>query len=289
MGTTIEHVHVTSGTWHHRRSALKLADAAVRGCIEKAEVERADVDLLVNAGIYRDRNLGEPALAALIQGDVGLNAENPHSDAHGTFSFDIANGACGALTSLQVIDGFLRAGTIRHAVLVTSDADPGPKHALDFPFASAGAAALCRWTEGRAGLGAFRWLSVPDPGAFRSVVRFDGRTNRLEFDIDPAFAEAAATVAAKVVDEALSGAHLAISDVDAVVVTSGSLPFVEGLADAAGIDRDRVVAPPTSVHTAGLLAAFLQAREQGRLPAGATALLVGAGAGITAGACLYRT
>jgi 3-oxoacyl-[acyl-carrier-protein] synthase-3 len=289
MGTTIEAVHVTSGAWRHRRSALKLADAAVQGCIEKAGLERAEIDLLVNAGIYRDRNLGEPALAALIQGDVGLNAEAPHPDAHGTFSFDVANGTCGALTSLQVIDGFLRAGTIRRAVVVASDADPGGRHSGGFPFSPAGAAAVCSWNEGEVGLGTFRWLSVPDTGAFRSVVRFDGATNRLQVDIDPAFAEAAATVAAKAVDEVLADARLRVSDLDAVVVTPGSPAFVAGLADAVGIPGNRIVAPPAEIHTAGLLAAFHDAREQGRLPAGATALLASAGAGITAGACIYRS
>ena len=37
-----------------------------------------DVDLLINAGIYRDRNLGEPAFAAMIQEDIGANPEDPH-------------------------------------------------------------------------------------------------------------------------------------------------------------------------------------------------------------------
>ncbi len=66
-----------------------------------------DVDLLINAGIYRDPNLTEPALAALIQQDIGANPEDPHVDAHGTFSFDITNGTCGLLNGLQIVDGFL--------------------------------------------------------------------------------------------------------------------------------------------------------------------------------------
>jgi len=71
----------------------------------------SDLDLLINAGIYCDRNLGEPALAAIIQDDIGANPEDPHSHAHGTFSFDIANGVCGVLTALQIADGLLRSRT----------------------------------------------------------------------------------------------------------------------------------------------------------------------------------
>jgi hypothetical protein len=41
------------------------------------------VDVLVNAGLYHDRNLGEPALAPLIQDDLGANRDDPHAGAVG--------------------------------------------------------------------------------------------------------------------------------------------------------------------------------------------------------------
>ena len=93
-----------------RKSALRLADAAAHGCLTDAAVLPADVDLLLNVGLYRDRNLGEPALAALIQEDVQINPEDPSPGGHGSFSFDVANGACGVLSAMQVADRFLRCG-----------------------------------------------------------------------------------------------------------------------------------------------------------------------------------
>src|SRR6266567_3307842 len=121
MGTVIDRLDFTRGGWRTRHSALRLAVAAAKTCLQQAGRDPDDVDLLVNAGVYRDRNLAEPALAALIQEDIGANPEDPHDDAHGTFSFDIANGACGVLTALQVIDGFLRSGAIHRALVVASD------------------------------------------------------------------------------------------------------------------------------------------------------------------------
>jgi 3-oxoacyl-[acyl-carrier-protein] synthase-3 len=142
MGTIIDGLHVAHGTWRSRRSALQLAVNAAKGCLGSAETAPSEIDLLINAGIYRDRNLGEPALAAIIQDDIGANPEDPHSDAHGTFSFDIANGACGVLTALQIADGFLRSHTISRALVVASDADPGRGASERFPFSPAGAALL---------------------------------------------------------------------------------------------------------------------------------------------------
>src|SRR5271166_5540773 len=112
MGTIIDGLQITRANWRSRHSALQLAVAAAKGCLVQAETAPSDLDLLINAGIYRDRNLGEPALAAIIQDDIGAHPEDPHAGSHGTFSFDIANGACGVLTALQIVDGFLRSRSI---------------------------------------------------------------------------------------------------------------------------------------------------------------------------------
>src|SRR5215207_9429545 len=120
MGTTVD--------------AVALTDAAAEACLARAGIEAGEVDLLVNVGLYHDKNLGEPALAALIQEDIGAHPEDPHGGGHGTFSFDVANGACGLLTGLRVAHGFLAAGTIRHALVVAGDANPGRRLTRHFPF-----------------------------------------------------------------------------------------------------------------------------------------------------------
>ena len=79
MGTVIEQLDVTRGGWRTRHSALRLGVLAAKACLRQAGRDPDEVDLLINAGIYRDRNLAEPALAALIQADVGAHPEDPHS------------------------------------------------------------------------------------------------------------------------------------------------------------------------------------------------------------------
>ena len=96
MATRIESVAVVAGTFLHH-SARKLADHAVRDALAAAEIQPDDVDLLLNTGIFHDRLMGEPAMAALIQEDIGANPEDPHGEGHGTFSFDVANGSAGVL------------------------------------------------------------------------------------------------------------------------------------------------------------------------------------------------
>jgi 3-oxoacyl-[acyl-carrier-protein] synthase-3 len=285
--TTIESVATIVGGRWRRPSAHGLADAVARRALDGAGLPATGVDLLINAGLYHDRNLGEPALAALIQEDIGANPEDPHAGGHGTFSFDVANGSCGMLTGLQVADGFLRAGTIRHALIVASDARPARRLAPGFPFAPTGAAIVCGWRPDGRGIQAFRFASPPagPGGGLRATVVFAGGRNRLTISEEAGFAAAAGAWAGEVADKLLADHGLHAGDVDVVVANPLTGSFLDALAERLGVDRARMAEPASGreAHTAGLGMA-LAATD---LDTG-TALLVSAGAGPVAGAALLR-
>ena len=77
MGARIEAASALTGHGLRKPTARRLADAAARACLAHAGREPGDVDMLINAGIYREDNMGEPALAALIQEDIGANLGQP--------------------------------------------------------------------------------------------------------------------------------------------------------------------------------------------------------------------
>ena len=56
-----------------RRGALHLSDAAARRCLARAHHRADELDLIVNVGMYKNHGLAEPALASLIQEDLGAN------------------------------------------------------------------------------------------------------------------------------------------------------------------------------------------------------------------------
>ena len=288
MGTVIERLDVTRAGWRNRHSALHLAVAAGKSCLRRAGREPDDVDLLINTGIYRDKNLAEPALAALIQEDIGASPEDPHEDAHGTFSFDIANGTCGVLTALQIVDGFLRSHTINCALVVASDADPGRGMSEHFPFSPVGAAMLCDWSDDDVGLGRVHWLNIPDDGEnFRATVGLEDARNVLRFSESPAMDDQFASAGAQVAQSCLQEASLSLSDVDMIVASPARHGYRAALAAKLAIPVERIaVADDESMHTASLVSALSGAAE--KLAPGARILLVAAGAGVTAGAALYR-
>ena len=113
MGTIIEAVATaTADDGPASSSAVDLTDAAARACLERAGRRADDVQLLINAGVYLDHNISEPAIAALIQEDIGANLEIQPGAGQGTLSFDVRNGACGLLTGMYLIDGLLASGTV---------------------------------------------------------------------------------------------------------------------------------------------------------------------------------
>ena len=288
MGTVIDRIDVSRAGWRGRHSALHLAVAAATTCLRESGRDAHDVDLLVNAGIYRDRNLAEPALAAMIQDDIGANPEDPHVDAHGTFSFDVANGTCGLLTALQIVDGFMQSHVVECALVVASDADPGHGMSEHFPYSPAGAAMLCGWTDDDCGLGHVYWVNLPDEGDnFSATVGLiDGR-NILRFNDSPAVDHQFAEAAARVADECLRKSSLGLGDIDVIVAAPARRAYRAALATRLGLPVERItVANDARMHTASLAAALDDAGA--RAAGGGYILLIAAGAGVTAGAAICR-
>jgi 3-oxoacyl-[acyl-carrier-protein] synthase-3 len=288
MGTVIDRVAVARGGWRDRHSALRIAVKTAAQCLHSAAKQANDVDLLVNAGIYRDRNLGEPALAAMIQQDIGANPENPHAETHGTFSFDISNGSCGVLTALQIVDGYLKSHAIECALVVASDANPGRGMSEHFPFSPVGAALLCGWTDDDFGLDGIHWANDFDEGeSFNATVGLVNGSNVLRFATSDAIDNRFAAAAARAVDECLSELKLRLDDVDAIAAAPARHRYRARLAACLGVPEQRIIiADDEKIHTASLAVAFDRAAHPTR--PGDRILLIAAGAGITAGAAVYR-
>jgi 3-oxoacyl-[acyl-carrier-protein] synthase-3 len=289
MSTTIDGIALVAPRHGSHTGALHLAVVAIREALHQVGEEPGDTDLIVNAGLYRDRNLGEPALAPLIQQDVGANPEDPYRGGRGTFSFDVANGTCGPLTALQVADGFLESGAAETVVVVASDADPGHGLAPDFPFRPAGGALVCHATDRDRGLGPFRWRNQPDERrSFRATIELENGTNLLTITEDPSFSESAGHLAAATAGDLLQDESIDISEINLVVAAPANPIFTKTVAIDLDFPEDRIITAGGEFHTAAFIAALDLARSTGRLEPGSTVLFLCAAAGVTAGAALYR-
>jgi 3-oxoacyl-[acyl-carrier-protein] synthase III len=275
------------------RGALHLSDAAARDCLERGHHRPTELDLIVNVGLYKDHGLAEPALASLIQEDIGANPGHPpRRGAHGTFSFDLLAGSNGVVTAAYVLDGFVASATAKLALIVAGDSPPSP--VVRVPFEPAAGAILLAHSPDDVGFTRFVFETfAEDAGMFEVRTRWDPHAgvlrrggNVLEIYEAPAFRarciEHGIAVARRLLDEA----RLSPTEVDLLVGNQLPAGFAGELADGLGLPPDRVPHVATELahaYTAGPIAAL----EEGLRRRPRTVLFVTAGAGITIGAALY--
>ena len=300
MGTIIE-ASATATAGAHRRSltpgALELADAAARTCLERAHRTAEELGVLINAGVFHDMILSEPAFASLIQEDIGANLGHPSgARSRNVFVRRLQRGlwpsdrhspcrrhAC--IGNGRARDG----GRERHG--------PGTRVSEGFTFPGVGGAVLLSADDSRAGFTAFQFATFPEfAELFQSYVDWQedprgglaghGR-NILTVEIAESYTARALECAESTVRELAGAQALDLGEVDLLVATASVPGFAEGLAARLGVPAERVALPPDGLagtHTAAPAVAL----ESVRLAPASTALFVSAGAGITVAVALYR-
>ncbi|MEV3853757.1 hypothetical protein AB0J38_05450 [Streptomyces sp. NPDC050095] len=274
---------------------------AARSCLAQADVAPQRIGLLIHAGVYRDGNLMEPAMAALVQHQLGINPNFACDTTHPapTVSFDVANGACGMLDAIAVAQAFLAVDPIAYALVVTADAHPGPgSPPPDFPHDACGGALLLTGGD-RTGVGfgpvrtaltttggwaveGYCDLSAPDaPGAV---------TVRTAPDAVDRIARCAASLALRTLEEAGLGTE------SVRLISSSSPPGLDAeVARRLGLPPDSLVScglPDIRAHTAAPVLGYLNARRPtpdsppASSPEGPLLFLT-AGAGPSAACTLY--
>jgi len=303
MGARIEAASSLTCRGLRKPTARRLADAAARTCLAHAGKEPGDIDMLINAGIYREDNMGEPALAALIQEDIGASPGQPPIGGRGTFSFDLLNGTCGVISAIQLESGLLRSGVIRLGAIVTSDVGPEPREPGSAPFHPAGGAMLLGWDDTEAGFTDFGAETFPEYQDLfvsglvwqerrgpRAARRAAGQT-QMVIEARPGYQARLADCAEEAAHRFLRNLGLGISDIDLLVPAPSSAGFLDTVRARLGVPGDRVAYVTEDLagaYTTGPIAALQAAVRSGRLGEARNTLMLAAGAGITVALALYR-
>jgi 3-oxoacyl-[acyl-carrier-protein] synthase III len=303
MGTHIEAVSVQVGNGPRKATARRLADDAARNCFALAGRTPSDIDMLINVGMYREDSMGEPALAALIQQDIGASLGQPTAGRTGTFSFDLLNGACGAITALQIETGLLKSGVIRLGAVVASDVQPNLENSAGVFLRPSGGAVLLGWQEDLPGFTDFGAETFPEyADLFASglvwrkrhgirVPRQGNGRNGMVVTMRPGYHARLADCAEEAARRFLRRVGLGVEDIDLLVPTPSVPEFLDPLRARLGVPGDRVAYTPEDLegtYTTGLIAALQAATKLGRLAEARNTLLLAAGPGVTVAFALYR-
>ena len=281
-------------------TSSSMGAKAARQALEMAGWGEGEFDVLIGACGVMEQPI--PGTSVLIQHELGLGGS-------GIWAFDVNQTCLSFLAALDVVAMGFASGRFERALVVSSDiASAG----LDWDtLASAaifgdGAAAVC--LERRSdvlGPGLIsRQFETYGDGKNLAVLRSGGTGVRVTDGIEALLAgsrfrmdafgifKAAARVTPRLIDCVLKDAGLTRETVDVIVCHQASRPALDHLKRLMGGDPDRVIdifADHGNQIAASLPSALAHAHRIGRLTPGASVLLLGTAAGISAAAMVMRT
>ncbi|MCU0462827.1 MAG: hypothetical protein MUF36_12595, partial [Bacteroidales bacterium] len=254
----------------------------------------------INTGVYRYKNTGEPAIAALIQDKIASEKSSP--DAPGTygntFSFDLNNGGCGLLTAIEIVHESISNGDISLGMVVTGDSEPFHGLSGKFAFAPAASAIILSGTADPRGFSLFRTFTYPEySGEFVSRTSFishgwsrKGR-NILNVVQKASYPDLCADCAEKSLYEFLNDSGMKLSDIDLIIPSQSPLGFTESMKNRLALDDTFIEITKTrnmAFHTAGAAFALKKVWDDDRFKKSKNIIFLTIGSGINVSITLYR-
>jgi amino acid adenylation domain-containing protein len=224
--------------------SVKLAVQAARACLDHSGLDPESLGLIIHAGVYRDEFVCEPAIAAMVAGELGANDDLQNPEGPKTFAFDVLNGAVGFLNACQVAVQMIGAGKTEHAMVVASEIENNTTESglPRYGISETGSAVILDRDDGAAGFGRFVFHHHPEYGAALATYtrKHEGQT-LLQIDRDASLTARYLDCIPPAVEELLKLEELDTSEI--AVVFPPYLSPADGteLAERINIPRSRFV------------------------------------------------
>lgn len=289
MGLSIH----TTGICDHPEeySSVKLASIAGNNCVAKSGLDKRNIDLLINIGIFRDKNIMEPAMAALIQREIQLNNDPLDTFAtNTTFSLDMVNGATSFINAVEVIDSMANNNELGYAIIVASDTHPSQTKHPNFPFRNFGGAMILT-KNGAGGIGQYFYnISGNGYTGFKSFTRaqMDGQ-KALELEFADDYQEKLLAFTVESVKKAVNEKKIDLSGVKHVICSQPFKDFGKDVAKGIGLGGDLAIDTYDQygdTYSSALILGYNVGVEKGRIKKGDKVLFIATGSGLSMGCCV---
>lgn len=276
-----------------KHETLELLQVAAQNCFAESSYKNTDIDLLINAGVYRDDFLCEPAVAALLAGKMNINDDVPASSEQKTFALDVFNGAIGLLNACHAAIGMMKAGKAKHSMVVTSEVENNREKLPDELYGleeTGSALILDESPDGKTGFGdfAFKYFTDYIDADITHTKTLNGKTV-LDIAKDAHMESYYLPCIQEAVQEFLSQEHLDLSQIKVVLPPQISSEFISNLGETLGIERDKLVdlQPAHDLFTSSLPYTLQYVREHNLAQPGDIGLIISVGSGIQVGCATY--
>jgi 3-oxoacyl-[acyl-carrier-protein] synthase III len=283
-------------------STVKHAKIATNNCMKGQDIKLEDIQLLINACSYRDKNIGEPAMASIIQKKLNLNKDplkNISEDnliQKSTFSFDVINGACGFLQGIQVASAFLKNQTFTNAIVITSNIHPSGKKNNSFPFLPNATATLLTYSaENNQGLGdIYVRTSDDDYTGIKGYLNVNtmGKKGRqtVTVEIDNDYLQKLKDFTIVHLKNFMQKNNVDLSKYKKIFITEPSGTFIDEISSLIGLDKSKFVSvyeKYKNAHSSAVPLALDYAMETNQFKKGDNLLFINTGSGLTVAIAEY--
>lgn len=291
MGTIIKTVAIAKP--FIRKRILPLTVLSVKRCLKESGVDSPQIGMLVNASLYSENHLGEPALASLIQKKIqftGFSKKSSEINREKLFSFDLHCSGNGLHHAFQLIDSFLQTGEIEYGLVVAGDVKPVSGITENFNYSPGAATALLSKTKENKGFNCFRSDTFPE---FLTDIEssIDWNSGKLRFSIKQKeeYLNNCVRCALISINSFFEEKNMGWKDIDLVLTSQNPVGFTGLLIKEAGIN-DKIIEVPAkdNFYTAGLLFSINEVFYSQRFLEAKNILFVSVGAGITISLSLYK-
>jgi amino acid adenylation domain-containing protein len=275
------------------RRVVDLAVQAATACLDHSGLDRAELGLMIYSGVYRDEFIAEPAIAALVAGELGVNDDIESPDGSKTLAFDVLNGAVGFLNACQVGVQMIGAGKAEHAMVVASEVETNTAeggHRM-YGLHETGSAVILGKAGGTDGFGQFVFHHHPEYGeALTTYFQHRDGQSWLQIDRDPSLATHYLDCIPAAVEKLLKLEEIDCSEIAAVFPPNLSNADRTELAARLNIPSSRFVdvATDTDLFSSSLPYGLQHAWRHNLVRPGDIGLIVSVGSGVQVGCATYR-
>ncbi|WP_114854262.1 beta-ketoacyl-ACP synthase 3 [Brachybacterium sp. YJGR34] len=282
----LEQMVETSDDWIRRRTGIEqrriagesetvaqMASQAARAALADAAIDPAEVTQVIVATCSNDE--GSPSAAGRVVRELGLDAPA---------AFDLGAACSGFSHALAVADQGIRAGASGTTLVIGSEKLSAVTDYTDRTtcvLTADGAGAVVLRASEQAGVHPVVWGTVPELVDAVTISPPAGTFAQNGRQVLGWALREAPVIAQRVIE----AAGVQMTDIDVFVPHQANLRMIEPLAESLGLRSDAIVADDvtTSGNTsaATIPLAISRLREAGRIPDGATALLLGFGGGFS--------
>jgi 3-oxoacyl-[acyl-carrier-protein] synthase III len=272
-----------------------LAKRAGDECFKNSIYDREDIGLLIYTGVHKSGFIFEPAIAAMLAGDLKINDSLKNGYNKETFAFDLVNGAVGWLNACYVANRMIQAKSTRRAMLLAAEVENNSGFSECPPLGleeTASAVIIEESVEKKIGFSNFVFKGYTEYlDEYHTYLSRNCTKVYVELRTNGHFEDYMIDCISKTVRILLKTTGKEIADFKSIIPPQISPRFISKLANVLEVKEGKLIQEMgnnSDLYTSSIPYGIYHAQKEKKVSEGDIGLIIGVGSGIQVGCAVYH-